>query len=117
MRAIERLVVPDTASDPPTAAAAFEELSRDPNILFVVGPLRSEEATEVAPLAEKSQVPLLLLSQRDGLGGKFVLQAGMTRSGQVATLLDYAMNKIRLRNFGVLYPKDSYGEEFLSAFK
>jgi ABC-type branched-subunit amino acid transport system substrate-binding protein/tetratricopeptide (TPR) repeat protein len=117
MEASDRLVVKDTGSDTATAAAAFEELSRDPSVLFVIGPLRSEEAAEVAPLAEKSQVPLLLLSQRDGLGGKFVLQAGMTRSRQVAALLDYAMDKIRLRNFGVLYPKDSYGEEFMSAFK
>jgi ABC-type branched-subunit amino acid transport system substrate-binding protein/tetratricopeptide (TPR) repeat protein len=117
MEASDRLIVKDTASDPATAAAAFEELSRDPSVLFVVGPLRSEEAAEVAPLAEKSQVPLLLLSQRDGLGGPFVLQAGMTRSRQVATLLNYAMDKIRLRNFGVLYPKDAYGEEFRAAFK
>jgi len=113
----DRLIVKDTAGDRDTAVRMFEEFSQDPNVLVVIGPLRSEEADAVAPLAESRHLPLLLLSQQDGLGGTYALQTGMTRSRQVGTLLDYAMDKIRLRRFGVLYPKDTYGEEFLSAFK
>jgi ABC-type branched-subunit amino acid transport system substrate-binding protein len=113
----DRLIVKDTASNEATALQMFQELSQNPNVLVVIGPLRSEEAKAVAPIAEQAEVPLLLLSQQDGLSGRFVLQAGMTRSSQVDTLLDYAMDRVRLRRFGVLYPSDTYGEEFLSAFK
>jgi ABC-type branched-subunit amino acid transport system substrate-binding protein len=113
----DRLIVKDTTGDPARAVGMFEELSSDPTILAVIGPLGGDEAEAVAAKAAAARVPLFLLSQRDGLTGPFVLQAGMTRGSQVATLLSYAMDKVRLRRFGVLYPKDTYGAEFLSAFR
>lgn len=113
----DALVVKDTGGDPEAASRMFEELSNDPSVLAVIGPLRGEDAVAVAPLAERVRLPLLLLSPRDRLDGTFALQAGMTRSGQVRTLLDYAIDKVRLRRFGVVYPNDPYGKEFLSAFR
>lgn len=113
----DRLVLKDTGTNPTTATAVFDEMARDPNIVAVVGPLYSDDAVAVAPRAEETRVPLLLLSQRDGLNGRFVLQVGMTRTGQVGRLLEYAMNRARIRRFGVVYPKDSYGTEFLSTFR
>ena len=111
------VVLKDTGSDPAMAVRAFDDLSRDPNVLAVVGPLRSDHAEAVAPEAERSRLPLFLLSQRDGLDRPYVLQVGMTRSRLVATLLDYAMTKARLRRFAVLYPDDAFGKEFVSAFR
>ncbi|HXQ21393.1 MAG TPA: penicillin-binding protein activator [Candidatus Acidoferrales bacterium] len=113
----DRLVVKDTAGGPAAAVSAFEELSRDPTVLAVIGPLHSDDAQLVAAKAETAHVPVLLLSQRDGLAGHFVLQAGMTRGSQVGTLLSYAMDRVRLRRFGVLYPKDAYGAELSSTFR
>ena len=111
------LVIKDTGGDPAVAQRMFEELRNDPNVLAVVGPLRGEEADGVARRAEQTHVPLLLLSPRDGLSGRYVLQAGMTRSRQVSVLLDYAMGRVRLRRFGVVYPNDPFGKEFLAAFR
>jgi ABC-type branched-subunit amino acid transport system substrate-binding protein len=113
----DAFVLKDTGSDSELTVKMFEELNNDPNVLVVIGPLRGEDSEAVAGRAERARVPLLLLSPRDGLGGRFVLQVGITRSRQVSTLLDYAMEKMRLRRFGVVYPNDPYGKEFLSAFR
>lgn len=101
------LVVADTQSDPAVAVRQFDQLAHDPRVVAVIGPLGSEEAKAVARRAEELQVPVLLLSQRDGLNGPFALQVGVTRAEQVSGLLDYTMSKIRLRRFGLLYPKDA----------
>ncbi len=111
------LLVKDTGDDTARAVGALDDLSRDPNVLAVIGPLRSNQAEAVAPEAERSGVPLFLLSQRDGLNGRFLIPVGMTRSQLVGSLLDYAVTKARLHRFGVLYPDDAYGKEFLAAFR
>jgi ABC-type branched-subunit amino acid transport system substrate-binding protein len=111
------LLVKDAGDAPALAVIALDDLSRDPNVIAVIGPLRSDQAEAVAPEAEHSGVPLFLLSQRDGLNGRFLMQVGVTRLRLMGSLLDYAMAKARLRRFGVLYPNDAYGKEFLSAFR
>ena len=111
------LVLKDVGNTPALALTAFDDLSRDPSILAVVGPLRSDYAETVAPEAERSRLPLFVLSQRDGLDTPYVMQVGLTRSRQVGTLLEYATTKARLRRFAVLYPDDTFGKEFVSAFQ
>jgi len=113
----DQLVIKDTGSDPSVAVSMYQELARMPNVLAIVGPLLSDDAAAVAPLAEQDHLPMLILSQRDGLGGRFVIQSGMTRTHQVETLLAYAMDKARLRRFGVLYPKDHFGQELVATFR
>src|SRR5262249_19228419 len=54
---------------------------------------------------------------RDGIAGGPVLQVSMTRSGLVAALLQYAMERVRIRQFGVLYPEDDIGQQYLAAFR
>jgi ABC-type branched-subunit amino acid transport system substrate-binding protein len=112
-----QLVLRDTGSTPATAAAALYELSRDPSILAAVGPLRNADAEAAAPVAERDRLPLLLLSQREGANGTYVVQAGLARARLVGPLLDYVMRSVRLSHFGVLYPDDASGKEFLSAFR
>jgi len=111
------LVLKDLGTDAALAVSAFDDLSRDPSVLAVIGPLRSDHAEAVAPEAERSQLPLFLLSQRDGLDRPYVMQVGLTRSRQVSTLLDYAMTRVRLHRFAVLYPDDVFGKDFVSAFR
>jgi len=113
----EHLVVRDTGSDPQTAARMFNELAADPSVLIIIGPLRGDAAELVAPRAEQAHVPLFLLSQRDGLAHRYVIQLGMTRGSQVGALLGYAMDKVRLKRFGVVYPKDAYGNDFVATFR
>lgn len=112
-----QLVVRDSGGESATTTKLLEQLQADPSIVAVIGPLRSSEAEVAAPLAERTQLPMLLLSQREGLTGHFVMQAAMTRSQQVDLLIRYAVETLNLHKFGVLYPNDGYGTAFATAFK
>ena len=113
----EQLIVRDTGGDPATTADWLAQLQDDPGVVAVVGPLRSTEAEVAAPIAERHRLPMLLLSQREGLGGHYVLQVAMTRTQQVRLLLQYAVGVLRLRRFGIVYPNDGYGSSFAETFK
>jgi ABC-type branched-subunit amino acid transport system substrate-binding protein len=113
----EQLIVHDTNGSPNVATAILRDLKSDPTVVAVIGPLRSSEAEATAPLAEREQVPLLLLSQREGLAGHFALQIAMTRSQQVRTLVRYAVETLNLRHFGILRPSNAYGSAFAASFK
>jgi branched-chain amino acid transport system substrate-binding protein len=113
----DRLIVRDTRGDAVTAARMFDELASDPNVLAMIGPLRSDAGRALASKAEGAQVPLLLLSHGEEPSGQFVLQAGVTHAREVGTLLNYAMQKVHLRRFGILYPKDQHGQELVETFR
>ena len=112
----ERVVVKDTHGSPETARAAFADVAARAEIVAVIGPLRSHEAEAVAPLAESTGVPLLLLAQREGLASRFVLQPVMTRAQQVAALAADAQQR-KWHRFGVLAPDDKYGRDFAVEFR
>ncbi len=111
------LVVRDTGGDPEVAVDLFRQLAADPTVLAIIGPLRSSEAAVVAPLAEKAGIPVLLLSQREGFEGPFVLQAAVTQRGQTRALGQYAIRGLGLRRFGIIHPNDSYGRTFAERFR
>jgi len=113
----DQLVVKDSAGDTATALSQFSQLAAEPDVKVVIGPIRGEDAERIAPVAEKAQLPALLLSQRDGLGGRYAVQVGMTRSRMLTTLLDYAMGKARIYRIGVLYPTDASGKELLASVR
>jgi ABC-type branched-subunit amino acid transport system substrate-binding protein len=112
----DALEVRDTGGDPQIAAQLLRRLAADPTVLAVVGPQRSAESESIAPLAEELGIPVLLLSQREGLGGRAVLQAGITQRQQVSTVIEYATGRLGASRFAVLYPDDGYGKAFLGEF-
>ena len=89
-----RLAIQDTVEEVASGVAAFAALSADPSVVAVVGPLSSSVAEAVAPRAESTRLPLLLLSQREGLSGAVLLQTAMTRSLQAETLSAYAIRQL-----------------------
>lgn len=116
-RDADRLVVRDTQGQPQMARAALDELIADPNVVAILGPLRSKEAEAVAIRAERAGVPLVLLSQRDVAGGRFLLQPVMTYERQASELAEHATVVMGVRNVGVLYPRDEYGSGLADAFE
>ncbi len=113
----DRLVVKDSGGDAATAARMLNELAKDPAVVAVIGPLQSDAAQAMMAPAEAAHLPLLLLSPGTEPVGRYVLQASVSRSLPVGALLDYAMQKVRLRRFGVLYPTDAYGKELSETFR
>lgn len=114
-RAADLLVV-DEGGGVEQAQAAVKELIANRRVVAVIGPLRSEVAEAVAPLAERAGLPMLLLSQREVLNGRYVLPLALTPSRQAARLVEYAMGA-GLTRFGIVHPSDAYGTALADAFK
>lgn len=112
-----RLDVRDDKGDPAAGRQAFDAFIVDPNVIAVIGPLRSKVAEVVAPRAETAGVPTVLLSQQDSATGQWVKQPAMTSASQAVELAEYAIASQGLRRFGILYPNDPYGLSLSSAFR
>jgi ABC-type branched-subunit amino acid transport system substrate-binding protein len=111
------LVVRDTEGRPDLAAQLVTALASDPAVVALIGPLRSSDASVVAPLAERLQMPMLLLARDEGLSGPFVLQATTTQQEQVQILVTYTVHTLGLTRLAVLYPDDAYGRAYMTAFR
>lgn len=114
-----RLVYRDTAGAAAAAAHQIDELARDPQVLGVLGPLTSAAAGPAAEVANRAGLPLLLLSQREGVPatGNYLFRDALTASAQVRTLADYAVGAEGLRRFAILYPATRQGELFADLFR
>jgi branched-chain amino acid transport system substrate-binding protein len=112
------LVFRDTRTDPETAARLTRELAQDANVLAILGPLSSAVAQSAADAAQAASVPLIALSQKDGLTqtGTWVFQASLTPRQQVHALVSYAAGK-GIKRYAILYPDSSYGRIFLQNFQ
>lgn len=113
-----QLDIRDTGGEADTAAKLITTLARSPQILAVAGPLTGSEAAAAAAQAQKERLPLLTLSQRDGLAetGDMVFRNSLTSRLQIETLLRHAMDEQGLRRFAVLFPENRSGQEFRELF-
>ena len=113
-----QLDIRDSAGDAGTAARLVSTLARSPQILALAGPLTGSEAAAAAVQAQKERLPLLTLSQRDGLAetGDMVFRNSMTGRLQVQALLRHAMDGQGLRRFAILFPENRSGQEFRDLF-
>ncbi|PIR20827.1 MAG: hypothetical protein COV45_04530 [Deltaproteobacteria bacterium CG11_big_fil_rev_8_21_14_0_20_47_16] len=112
------LIVKDSRGDAATAATAVEELVAQDHVMAIIGPLMSREVIAAAQKAQQLQVPLISLSQKDGVTdiGNFIFRVALNTSSQVDTLVDYAVKQKGYKTFGILYPTNAYGLTFRAAF-
>lgn len=113
-----RLLIEDSCSEPAVAAAAVGKLAAA-GVTSILGPLGSQEALEAAKEAQQLRVPILTLTQREGITaiGDQVFRNFLTAAAQVRTVVHYAQAGIGLRRFAVLYPDDLYGQEMARLFR
>ncbi|MBX3027433.1 ABC transporter substrate-binding protein [bacterium] len=74
------LLVRDTGGDPDLAARLADALAADVNVLAIIGPTQDRTAAAVAPIAERAQLPTVLLTNASGLTGAYVLRSGIASS-------------------------------------
>jgi branched-chain amino acid transport system substrate-binding protein len=117
-RAPLELVFRDTRNDPNAAAQLTRELAQNDRVLAILGPISSAVAESAATAAQAARLPLLALSQKDGLtkAGDLVFQAFLTPSQQVHGLVQQ-LSARGIRRFAILYPDSSYGRTFLQNFQ
>ena len=113
-----KLVFRDTGTDPETAADITRELAQDESVLAILGPLSSAVAQSAADAAQAAAVPLIALSQKDGLTqtGNWIFQAFLTPRQQVRAVVRQALS-MGIKRFAILYPDSSYGRAFSQKFQ
>ncbi len=112
------LVFKDTHTDPQTAAELTRDLAQDENVLAVLGPLSSSVAQSAATAAQAAGLPLVALSQKDGLTqtGTWIFQAFLRPRQQVRALVRQAMS-MGIKRYAMLSPDSSYGRTFSQNFQ
>lgn len=111
-------VIVKDISDPAKIGTAVQELSSNSRVAGIVGPLLSSTVMEAARHAQTNRVPVITLSQREGVtdAGDYVFRNFLTAGDQALALADYAAS-VGAKRFAVLYPQTSYGVELTRHFE
>jgi len=114
-----KLIIEDSKSQPEGAKAAVTKLASQDGVICILGPLGSTEALEAAAEAQKLRIPIITLTQKEGITdiGDYVFRSYMTNPMQIGALVRYAVEDMDLTRFAVLYPDDQYGREMEKLFR
>jgi tetratricopeptide (TPR) repeat protein len=109
----------DMAGADSSVDQAIDNVSEDHRILGLVGPLVSRTAGVVALKAQQKEIPIIVLSQKDGIPetGDYVFRNFLTPSQQAESIAGYAYETLGKKKFAVLYPRNRYGVELANHFK
>ena len=113
------LKVIDTEGNRQKIHSGMKELIKNYNTIAIVGPLLSKEVEAVVPQAERFRVPIITpTATRDNLTSmsSYLFRNILTHQMQVKALVDYSTEKLGLKHFVILYPKDRYGIDLTRFF-
>jgi len=110
-----RLVVKDTASEDDIAVQGVRDLEQA-GAGVIIGPIAA--ASAAASEAQRLNIPIVTFTQKTGITevGDFVFRHFISPHDQVRTLVDYFVHHLYLRNFAIMYPRESYGATFMALF-
>jgi ABC-type branched-subunit amino acid transport system substrate-binding protein len=113
-----QLIIRDSGADPDLAVAAVRDLVLDHRVAAIIGPLSRVAAEAAAKEAEKLWVPIITLSQKEGVSeiGGYVFRYFLSNEQQARALVEYAVLGLGYRRFAILYPKDNYGTRLVQLF-
>ena len=110
------LHVEDTGETVEQALRGLNRLANERGVSLVIGPLMSKGVDQVAARAQTLNLPLITLTQQPGIRGSFIFSAGLTPRLQSRELARYAIQKLGMKRFAILYPKDRFGEQYWQAY-
>ncbi|MBW1797213.1 MAG: penicillin-binding protein activator, partial [Deltaproteobacteria bacterium] len=112
------LVIKDTEGKPEFALAGLEDLVHNEKVMAIIGPLSSRTAVAVAEKAQGLGVPIITLTQREGITetGDMVFRNFLTPSKEVKRLLAPEIFQMGIKRFAILCPDNSYGRFFMNLF-
>lgn len=113
-----RFLFYDGLADAARSREAVRSLVRGEKVLAITGAITGSAAEAVAKQAQGEHVPLLTLSQRDGLPetGPYVFRNSLTARQQAETLARYAILDQGMTSFGILYPENRLGRNMTKLF-
>lgn len=110
-----QLIVKDDKGSPQGAAAAAQEAIGE-GAEIIVGPLTAPAATAVAPIALKSNVPVLTFSNDQRIAGNGVYLMSFLPEQEIERIVAFAASRGK-RRFAALLPDDEYGRVVEPAFR
>lgn len=112
------VAVRDTEGTPEGAARAVSELVKDEGAVVLVGPLSSGEAPAAAAEAQTLRVPIITLTQREGIiaQGEYVFRSLLTPKDEARAVAIYATRRLLISRFAILHPEDPFGRALAAAF-
>lgn len=113
------IIVADSGETPDGMKEAIAYLADGAKVMAIVAISGAVEATIAAREAQKRQVPLILITSKEGVteAGEYVFQHFLTPTQQIEVLTKYALDRSNIAIFSILYPKDDYGEEMVRIFR
>ncbi len=114
-----KVVVADSGESADDIKKAVAYLADEASVMAILAVSGTSEAVEAAREAEKRKVPLVLISSKEGVtaGYEYVFQHFLTPSQQMQALARYALDRLNVAIFAVLYPDDEYGQEMARLFR
>lgn len=113
------LVVKDLEEEPPPSRSGVEGWLNEYHPVALVGPLLSKEVDRIVPIIEKEGLILITpgaTSPRLTSLGQTVFRNAITAPAQCHAIAEYAVTKLNLKHFAILFPKESYGMEWVKCF-
>lgn len=113
-----KIIIHDSESMTAGAAAAVDELSSE-GVVAIIGPLISGTAMEVAGRAEELGIPMISVSQREGVAevGDYIFRNSVSDSSEISTLVGYAMGNLGAGRFYIVYPPNKRGQGYKNLFE
>jgi branched-chain amino acid transport system substrate-binding protein len=113
-----KLIVKDSAGKNDVASAAVRELVEKHHVVAILGDILVETSLPIALACEDYGVPLLSLSRRDGVpeAGPWSFRLALTPKKQAQALAAYAVDELKMKRFGIMYPKHAFGIELMGYF-
>ncbi len=109
-----RLSIEDTRGDPSRAAPLLTKLGKDQDMLAVIGPALSECVTKAASAASEMRIPTIsptAVSPGIAALSPYLFRNGMTVEMETDQLTGFAMKRMGLTTFAVLYPLNPMGQK------
>ena len=113
------LVIRDAGASTETARSALHALVEEAHVIGIIGPLLSQTAEELAPLADQLGVPLISPFARDSQFPQlspYAFRNSLTDAMQGRLLASYATRQLARRRFAILHPDDAYGTALADHF-
>ncbi len=111
-------VLKDTEGDENRIEKLVMELIQKENVIAILGPVFIQESIKAAYLANKYRIPIIILSRKDDITeyGEYVFRNCLTNKIQATHLARYAVEKLGIERFGIIYPNNHYGVELTNYF-
>ncbi len=110
------LIIKDTESNNEKTVFAVKELAEE-RVDSIIGPIATADIAAIE--AQKYGIPIITLTQKDQITntGSWVFRHFITPLAQVSAVSSYAVKKLGLSRFAILYPDEPYGINFMNLFR